>query len=91
MNIRDRELLENLIFMGEGNSMLVKKIIKKASGSPPAISEKCRIAVECDCGESSFDMPFTEKDIEIVYDRFVKRCPVCHRAIRVTFDFRERI
>jgi hypothetical protein len=41
--------------------------------------------MSCECGESSFSVIVTEKDIEKIYDKFDKKCPLCSDFIKIKF------
>ncbi len=52
------------------------------------VPKKCAITVECGCRESNFYILLTGKDIENIYDKLIKKCPLCGFPTTVTFDFR---
>jgi hypothetical protein len=74
-----RKITDNAIIVKNRYLNMIKNKIYK---SP---KKEAIMGISCACGEYSFSVIVTEKDIEKVYNKFDKKCTLCNDFIKIKF------
>ncbi|MCL4546435.1 MAG: hypothetical protein M1576_01675 [Deltaproteobacteria bacterium] len=83
--------IERIMKKISNNAILIKNkylgmIKNKINKSPKG---EAVMDMSCGCGDSSFSVIVTEKDIEKIYAKFDKKCSFCNDFIKIKFIVKE--
>ncbi|MHB1679503.1 MAG: hypothetical protein ACYCTB_03200 [bacterium] len=83
--------IERMMKKISNNAILIKNrylnMIKNKMNKYP--KKEAIMDMSCVCGDSSFSVIVTEKDIEKIYTKFDKKCPLCNDFIKIKFVVKE--
>jgi len=78
-----KKITDNSIIIKNRYLNMIKNKINKSQ------KKNAIMDMSCGCGDSSFSVIVTEKDIEKIYNKFDKKCPICGDFIKIKFIVKE--
>ena len=81
--------IEKVLEKASQNAVIVRSkymnIIKREIASTGR--KEAVMNLKCGCDEYDMNVLVTEKDVEKIYERFVKKCTKCNQPIKISFKF----